>query len=138
LFLSDPMRPGILFVVLFLSHIILAQQKCGTIAPTTGEFENWIESKIEAKKFKYPQGDIQAAIYQIPVVVHILHRGEPIGTGVNLSDERIMAQIDSLTVDFRRMNADAVNTPDDFIGVAADIEIEFILAKQDPYGNPTN
>ncbi|WP_052515833.1 M43 family zinc metalloprotease [Phaeodactylibacter xiamenensis] len=40
--------------------------------------------------------------------------------------------------DFRRLNADAVNTPSVFSGVAADVEIEFCLASEDPNGLPTN
>ena len=132
------MRCGILFTALLLSHFIAAQQKCGTIAPTSGEFENWIESRIQSRKIDPRAFSTQATVYQIPVVVHIFHKGETVGTGVNLSDARIRAQIDSLTADFRRSNADASNTPGDFLPVAVDTEIEFVLAKQDPAGNPTN
>lgn len=34
------------------------------------------------------------------LVVHIIHNGEPIGQGTNLSDERILNQIESLNKDF--------------------------------------
>ncbi|HLU93626.1 MAG TPA: M43 family zinc metalloprotease [Membranihabitans sp.] len=74
----------------------------------------------------------------IPVVVHILHNGEPIGTGLNISMTQIQSQIDVLNEDFRRQNADANNTPNEFIGVAADVGIEFRLACINPDGNPTN
>jgi hypothetical protein len=40
----------------------------------------------------------------IPVVVHILHNGEPVGTGHNLSDEQVESQIKVLNEDFRRLN----------------------------------
>ncbi|MEQ8904380.1 choice-of-anchor J domain-containing protein [Ekhidna sp.] len=130
------MRSGLLFFLCLISLGSSAQERCGTIAPTTGEFENWISTKIAERKNLAHR--LQAPLYQIPVVVHVFHKGEPVGTGVNLSEERIKAQIDSLTADFRRMNADAVNTPDEFLPVAADVEIEFVLAKQDPAGNPTN
>ncbi|WP_420315837.1 choice-of-anchor J domain-containing protein [Ekhidna sp.] len=130
------MRIGLLPLITLLSISLSAQQRCGTTAPSTGEFENWISSRIEIQT---DQIHSQAAtIYQIPVVVHVFHKGEAIGNGVNLSEERIKAQIDSLTADFRRMNADTVNTPTTFKPVAADIEIEFVLAKQDPAGKPTN
>lgn len=133
------MRPGILFITLFLIHSLVAQQKCGTPVPSTGEFENWISTKIQENKVQSDRAfTTQSTVYQIPVVVHVFHKGEPIGTGVNLSDERIIGQIDSLTADFRRTNADAINTPSDFLPVAVDTEIEFVLAKQDPHGNPTN
>ncbi|WP_436515852.1 choice-of-anchor J domain-containing protein [Ekhidna sp. To15] len=130
------MRIGFFFCLFFTLLSIHAQERCGTVAPSTGTFENWISTKIADRNTnaKAPA----APLYQIPVVVHVFHKGEQVGTGVNLSDERIKEQIDSLTADFRRMNADAINTPSEFLPVAADIEIEFVLAKQDPSGNPTN
>lgn len=134
--IETPMRGVLFFLIALIGLNVLAQQKCGTDAPTSGEFENWIQNKITERTTRPNQPF--APIYQIPVVVHVFHKGEPIGTGVNLSKERIQEQIDSLTADFRRMNADAVNTPSEFLPVAADVEIEFVLAKQDPAGNPTN
>lgn len=130
------MRSGVFIFILLICLSVSAQERCGTTAPSTGEFENWISTKIADRKSRAHEP--LATLYQIPVVVHVFHKGEPVETGVNLSEERIKAQIDSLTADFRRMNADAVNTPSEFTGIAADIEIEFILAKQDPSGNPTN
>lgn len=132
------MRFGILFTALFLSHFLMSQQKCGTVVPSSGEFENWISSQIARKSMERQELNAQATVYQIPVVVHVFHKGESEGLGVNLSEARIRAQIDSLTADFRRLNADTVNTPNDFLSVATDIEIEFVLAKQDPEGNPTD
>ena len=39
--------------------------------------------------------------------------------------------------DFRRLNADTVDTRSAFLGVAADCEIQFELAKLNPQGNCT-
>lgn len=74
----------------------------------------------------------------IPVVVHVLHRNEVIGFGRNISVAQIQSQIDVLNEDFRRLNADRVNTPTAFQAVAADPNFEFRLACIDPSGNPTN
>lgn len=74
----------------------------------------------------------------IPVVVHILHRGEAIGVGRNITDAQIQSQIDVLNEDFRRLNADAINTPVAFQPVAGDPNFEFRLACIDPNGNATN
>ena len=131
------MRSGVLFILFSLSFGLYAQDRCGTIAPSTGAFEGWISNKI-SQRVGFEKHDEAATLYQIPVVVHVFHKGEPVGTGVNLSEERIIQQIDSLTADFRRLNADAINTPTAFLPIAADIEIEFVLAKQDPDGQPTN
>ena len=70
----------------------------------------------------------------IPVVVHVIHEG---GTE-NISKEQINDQLRILNEDLRRLNADTVNTPLAFSGVAADCNIEFKLAKKDPNGNCTN
>ncbi|TVR79673.1 MAG: T9SS C-terminal target domain-containing protein [Chitinophagaceae bacterium] len=72
-------------------------------------------------------------ILTIPVVVHVVYN-----TAVqNISDEQILSQIEVLNEDFRRLNADAANTPAEFQGVAADAGIEFCLATTDPDGNET-
>lgn len=74
-------------------------------------------------------------IYTIPIVVHVLHLGEPIGEGTNLSDEQIESQIRVINEDFRRKeNTRGFNNHPD----GADAKIEFILAKKDPQGNSTN
>lgn len=51
---------------------------------------------------------------------------------------RIQSQIDVLNQDYRRLNADAINTPSAFLSAASDFGIEFRLACIDPNGNPTN
>lgn len=76
--------------------------------------------------------------YNIPVVIHVINKGESIGTGTNISDARILSQLEILNEDFQRLNADASNTPSTFAGVAADTNIEFCLASIDPSGNPTS
>lgn len=74
----------------------------------------------------------------IPVVVHVLHRNEAVGTGLNISLAQIQSQIDVLNEDFRRLNANRTNTPPAFTGVASDYNFEFRLACQDPNGNASN
>lgn len=70
----------------------------------------------------------------IPVVFHVIHEGGP----ENISRTQIVDQIDSLNKDFRRLNADAANTPSVFQSVGGDAEIEFRLATLDPNGNCTD
>ncbi len=77
-------------------------------------------------------------VYRIPVVVHVIHNGEEVGEDSNIPFAQIEDQIRVLNEDFRRQNADTINTPESFNPVAADIGIEFVLAKQDPNGLPTD
>ncbi len=105
------------------------------------EFEQWMDHKQNERLENFGQIQLfayQEKIYKIPVVIHILHKGEPYGQGANIPDEQILAQIEILNQDFRRQNEDAVNTPQRFLPVAADVGIEFVLAGTDPDGNPTN
>ncbi|MEO1253505.1 MAG: choice-of-anchor J domain-containing protein [Bacteroidota bacterium] len=131
------MRDGLVYFFLLITLGLNAQERCGSIAPSDGSFETWMKEKMLTKKLTQ-SNNFKAPVYQIPIVVHVFHKGEPIGSGVNLSEERILAQIDSLNADFRRLNADTINTPMIFRPIAADVEINFVLAKQDPDGNPTN
>lgn len=74
-------------------------------------------------------------VYTIPVVVHVIHNGEPIGTGANISDAQVLSQIQVLNEDFRRMiGTRGHNTHPD----GADVEVEFCLAKQTPDGCTTS
>ncbi|MFD2201453.1 choice-of-anchor J domain-containing protein [Shivajiella indica] len=102
-------------------------------------FESWIQGKIRESREK-PKSYLRTAeeVRLIPVVVHVIHTGTPIGQGPNISKEQIESQIRSLNEDYRRLNPDAAQTPDEFLNVAADARIEFVLAKQDPRGLPTD
>ncbi|PZX50966.1 M43 family zinc metalloprotease [Algoriphagus chordae] len=102
-------------------------------------FEKWINDKIEDKTLQ-PQilSRINADPILIPVVVHIIHNGNPLGQGANIPESQIQEQIRILNEDFQRSNADAVNTPAEFLPYAGMIDIEFVLAKQDPSGLPTD
>lgn len=83
-------------------------------------------------------GKSAAPKYIIPVVVHVFHSGNSIGSGNNISDAQIISEIDFLNKSFRNLNSDTVNRRDIFKDIAADSEIEFRLAKKDPRGNCTN
>lgn len=102
-------------------------------------FESWINKEISQKKKNFnPQQRTQAERRLIPVVVHVLHNDTPEGTGNNIPFSQIEAQIRILNEDFRRLNSDTTLTPAEFLGVVADANVEFVLAKQDPNGLPTN
>src|SRR5690349_12221219 len=74
-------------------------------------------------------------VVQIPVVIHVLHNGESIGESYNLSEERILRQIEIINEDYRRKPGTR-GFNDDPVGT--DTKIEFVLAKQTPEGKPSN
>lgn len=73
------------------------------------------------------------SIIKIPVVVHVIYNLAE----QNISDSRVMSQIDVLNEDYRKLNANASQIPSAFSSLAADCEIEFCLASRDPQGNYT-
>lgn len=126
----------------------LSQERCATvqytnlledrglIKPQQSQFEEHIsQSLVQRRLF---QNSVTTGTYKIPVVVHVIHNGEAIGTGTNISDAQILSQIDVLNKDFQRLNADASNTPASFAPLAASLNIEFKLARQTPDGLPTS
>ena len=81
------------------------------------------------------QGETTETIYTLPIVVHIIHTGEEIGTGYNLSNERIIGQLKTLNDDFRKKEG-TLGYNDHPLGT--DVKIEFNLAEITPDGNPTD
>lgn len=69
-------------------------------------------------------------IYHIPVVVHVVHNGEPVGTGANILEAQVQSQIEVLNEDFRRISGTNGFNPN-----GVDTQIEFYLATLDPEGN---
>ena len=65
--------------------------------------------------------------YIIPVVVHVIHLGEAVGSGSNISESQIEDAIDGLNQYFANSS-----------GMGSNIELAFHLAKRDPNGQATN
>lgn len=120
-------------------HMEKIQEEMLGIYGSKDFFEAWMTDKIEEAR-KKPKAQQRTADTKrvIPVVVHVIHSGTPVGVGANIPKSQIESQIRILTEDFRRLNADANQTPAEFLSVAADANIEFVLAKQDPRGLPTD
>src|SRR4051812_33796515 len=128
------MRTLLLGICIIIGSNISAQRGCisstyigqqRAIDPAFSERINAIENFISrhagvtAREYSELQNTIR-----IPVVVHVLYKTN----GQNISDEQIRSQIDALNRDFRRKNADSINTPSRFKEFAADIQVEFYLA----------
>ena len=107
----------------------------------TNQFEKWIAPIIEFQKQKKINSKTEATTYTIPVVIHIVHNGDAVNTisshtSENISDAQAASQITVLNQDFRRM----VNTPGygtTGYNRGVDCQINFVLAKQDPFGVST-
>jgi gliding motility-associated-like protein len=62
----------------------------------------------------------------VPIVVHVIHLGEPVGSSSNISDAQVLGAIQGLNDRWRGMTGDG-----------ADMGFSFCLARRDPQGNPT-
>ncbi len=121
----------------FLALVSLdAQRNCGSHEHMLQQIQDdpnmakRMES-IQKQTNKYLENPqrLNGTVITIPVVVHVVWKTN----AQNVSDAQIQSQLDVLTDDFRRLNADADNT----WSQAADAEIEFCLATVDPDGNAT-
>lgn len=136
---------SLLFLFLFLQAT--SQRECASQAYNKpgGNISKTITATTDAIKVSWQQqshdfitgnaiGETKTNIIRIPVVVHVLYNT----AAQNISEAQIRSGIAALNRDFRRQNKDAVNTPERFRLVAADAEIEFVLATADPSGVATN
>jgi len=71
-------------------------------------------------------------VFRIPVVVHVIHNGEEVGTLANITYEQVVSQIEVLNEDFRRKEGSNGYNENP---VGGDAQIEFFLAETDPDGN---
>lgn len=95
------------------------------------EEERLLQEKIEEYRSRVSfRGQLEDVV-AIPVIVHVVHNGEAIGQGGNISLAQVQSQIDVLNEDFRRTGAGFNDHP-----AGADLGVEFVLAVEDPQGRP--
>ena len=134
------------FAGFFLSLNLFAQEQCGTddMIVRNPFLMSAYNNRVACEA---PEIDLDTAqVLTIPVVVHVLHLGEVVGEGTNISDEQILSCIRNLNERFRADTA-AMAVYTDYYGnsvydvgelsLAIDSKIEFCLASRDPNNFPT-
>ena len=101
------------------------------LSPSDEEFEKWLAPKVAEIKNRRNQRALPSTIV-IPVVIHIIHNGDAVGTNENISLAQALSQIRVFNEDFGKL----AGTPGDGAGV--DTSIQFCLAQIDPNGVATN
>lgn len=115
---------------LLRQHPEMAQQAEEQEQRARKTLPRYIQS-VRYKQAKRANGNT-APSYIIPVVVHVAHDNGPELTYT--TPAQIDAAIALLNRDFRKRNADSSLINWRFAGLAADVDIEFRLAKKDPQG----
>ncbi len=75
-----------------------AQNPCGTFSPDQ-QWEQAFQKEI-AQKFPNGASRQQPSVYTIPVIIHVIHGGQPVGTYPNLAQGQLLSQVKVLNDDF--------------------------------------
>lgn len=124
---------------IFLSAPLNAQRTCAT-----QEYNQMLENSdpgfavrkqaIEQQTQRFVANANRTTVsVTIPVVFHVVYNS----TAQNISDARLLAQIDQLNLDFAKLNTDFSTVPSVFQPYGANTEIQFCLAQRDPNGLAT-
>lgn len=133
------LRKAFLGVSLLVSAIVISQTQqvphrtCATEVPSA-EWDAWFNQKVEEFKATYQSGKKAMPNYVIPVIFHVIHGAQPVGTYPNLSIAQITTQVTVLNNDFAGTGQNVGNCPAAFQPVIANSGISFCLAVKNPTG----
>jgi hypothetical protein len=109
-------------------------RKCGS-PKVNPSYEEAFQGMLQ-KHQQFANGKQASVVYNIPIIFHIIHTGQAVGTGYNLSLTQITSQITRLNADYRKLNTDFSTyvKQTSFISSSIDVEINFCAAKVGPTG----
>jgi hypothetical protein len=134
----------LLLSLLFAPSLLHAQFRCGFDGVMKGlrnehpGYEEGLNKKVKEfiarrKLSSARTMGLQATLYYIPVVVHVIHTGGGVGSTYNPTDATIQGAIDYLNAVY---NGTWNGAGGSILG-AGDIGVQFVLATKDPSGAPT-
>lgn len=127
------MKALFLLVAGLICGISYSQDRCAS-ALYAAEAGHSPEATIEKYIEEAAYARTVSGLIQIPVVIHNLYHLP----SEKITDAQVTQQLAVLNNCIRKRNADSVNTPAVFKHLAADLEIEFVLARSNPRGGSTN
>ena len=103
---------------------------------TETQFEAWVTPLVNRyAAMRSTSKTAGTSVITIPVVVHVIYNGQAIGVAPNITDAQVQSQIMVLNQDYSKL----IGTPGyNTNPVGSNTQIQFVLAQQDPNGNPTN
>jgi hypothetical protein len=117
-----------LTILTLLSGALSAQRTCGTDAPPP-EWDTWFNKQVETYIRARQTARSQQVTYTIPVVVHVVHYNQAVGTYPNVDSNQVYSQLVVLNKDFSASGLNAGNCPPSFTSVVANPGVKFCKAK---------
>jgi hypothetical protein len=109
-------------------------RNCGTPIPSA-EWDAWFNAQVENYKQNMAMNKTTATTYTIPVIVHVIHSNENVGTGSNISQAQINSQITVLNNDFASNGLNNALCPAAFISAKSNTGISWCMVLTDQNGN---
>ncbi len=128
-------------LLLFTTFFGFSQEQCGTDELIIRN--PFLMERYNSRVACAPEVDLDTAqVLTIPVVFHILHLGESVGEGTNISDEQVLSCIENLNHRFRGDVEALSSLTDEYdeyeLSLVKDGKIEFCLAARGPDDTPTD
>lgn len=128
-------------VLTLLNTNIFSQEQCGTDDLISRN--PFLMERNNSRVACAPEVDLDTSqVLTIPVVFHILHLGEAVGEGTNISDEQVLSCIENLNHRFRgdvESLSDLTDEYDEYeLSLVKDGKIEFCLVARGPDNTPTD
>lgn len=114
-------------------------RKCGS-TQVSPSYEEAFQGMMK-KHQQFANGKKASVVYNIPIIFHIIHNGQAVGTSAtvpsrNLNASFINSQLATLNADYRKLNTDFSTyvTQSTFVTNSTDVQINFCAAKVSPTG----
>lgn len=115
------------------SNVQSQEEPCGTPVPTQ-QWDDWFNQQVEIYKENLRQNKVMPQQYVIPIIVHIIHGGQPVGTYPNIDSAQVRTQLIALNNDFAGTGFNTNTIPQIFQAVKANTDVQFCLAVKNPTG----
>ena len=77
----------------------LPNRGCATKVPTQ-QWDAWFNQKVEEHKQSLTNAKTEALTYTVPIIFHVIHGGQAVGTFPNISQAQINSQVTVLNADY--------------------------------------
>ncbi|WP_317897896.1 T9SS type A sorting domain-containing protein [Aurantibacillus circumpalustris] len=121
--------------VLNAQEPLITKRTCATPVPDKA-WNDWFNAKVEEYKASASVQKNQSTNYTIPVVFHVIHSGQTVGTFPNISQAQINSQISILNNDYAGTGFNVGNFSSTGFSqsLIANCNISFCLAERTPSG----